>query len=248
MFFEASSDKNHSSSALEESIREFIQDQRFPCVGAKSAVQKGRMTVYIARSMESSWDDVAIQDRLMRFAWDYSREPTLFTSFAVVFEGPLQLSEENFERNLWDRVQSLTDKDAWHGQHHDPRVSADPEDPHFALSFGGQAFFVVGLHPQASRPARRFYQPTNVLNHHDHLKNQRSHNPYEKLRDAILDRDVKLAGNINPMLARHGTVSEARQYSGRVIEPDWSCPYSRKATAGTQPSAFDSTTNKREAS
>ena len=41
MFFEASSDKNHSSSALEESIREFIQDQRFPCVGAKSAVQKG---------------------------------------------------------------------------------------------------------------------------------------------------------------------------------------------------------------
>ena len=67
-------------------------------------------------------------------------------------------------------------------------------------------------------------------------------------REAILDRDVKLAGDINPMLARHGTVSEARQYSGRVIEPDWSCPYSRKATAGIQPGAFGSTTNKREAS
>lgn len=87
------------------------------------------MTVYTARSIESSWDDVAIQERLMRFAWEYTQDPTLFTSFAVVFQGPAGLAEEDFERNLWDRVQSLTDKDAWQGQRHDPRVSADPNDP-----------------------------------------------------------------------------------------------------------------------
>ena len=73
----------------------------------------------------------------MRFAWEYTQDPTLFTSFAVIFQGPARLAEEDFERNLWDRVQSLTDKDAWQGQQHDPRVSADPDDPHFALSFGG---------------------------------------------------------------------------------------------------------------
>ncbi|EWY35999.1 hypothetical protein N825_22385 [Skermanella stibiiresistens SB22] len=189
------------------------------------------MTVYVARSIESTWDDVAIQDKLMRFAWEYTLEPTVFTSFAVVFEGPLGLDEETFERRLWDRIQSLTDKDAWRGQSHDPKVSADPDDPHFALSFGGQAFFVVGLHPQASRPARRFSRPTMVFNLHAQFQMLREQNRYEKLREVILDRDVKLAGDINPMLARHGESSEARQYSGRISEAGWACPYSRKGTA-----------------
>jgi len=54
---------------------------------------------------------------------------------------------------------------------------------------------------------------------------------YEKLRASILDRDVALAGSINPMLARHGTVSEARQYSGRAVESDWRCPFHRASKA-----------------
>jgi FPC/CPF motif-containing protein YcgG len=232
---ETISEKNLNRPALEENIREFILDRSFPCVGAKSAVQNGRLTVYVARSIESSWDDVAIQERLMRFAWDYTQEPALFTSFAVIFEGPDRLSEEEFENSLWDRVQSLTDKDAWLGQDHDARVSADPDDPHFALSFGGQAFFVVGLHPRASRPARRFSHPAMVFNLHDQFQMLRGQNRYEKLRDAILDRDVRLAGDINPMLARHGEISEARQYSGRIIEPEWICPYSRTPAAAAHP-------------
>lgn len=212
----------------EERLKAFILDQAFPCVGAKSAVNMGRMTVYTARSMDSAWNDVEIQDRLMHFAWSYAKEPTLFTSFAVVFQGPLDLSEEAFEQRLWERVQSLADKDAWRGQKHDPRVSSDPDDPHFSLSFGGEAFFVVGLHPNASRPARRFDHPTMVFNLHDQFEMLRKQNRYEKLRSTILDRDVKLAGDVNPMLARHGTTSEARQYSGRVVPEGWACPFSRR--------------------
>lgn len=221
----------------EDELRDFILDQGFPCVGAKSAVQKGRMTVYTARSIESAWNDVEIQDRLMRFAWDYAREPTLFTSFAVVFEGPDDLSETEFETHLWARVQSLADKDAWRGQEHDPRVSHDPDDPHFSLSFGGEAFFVVGLHPHASRPARRFKHPTMVFNLHAQFEMLREQNRYEKLRSAILDRDIKLAGDLNPMLARHGTISEARQYSGRAVTEEWACPFSspKQAQAGALP-------------
>ncbi|WP_224007576.1 guanitoxin biosynthesis heme-dependent pre-guanitoxin N-hydroxylase GntA [Aureimonas sp. SA4125] len=215
----------------EDDLRAFILEQSFPCVGAKSAVQKGRMTVYSARSIDSAWNDVEIQDRLMRFAWDYAQEPTLFTSFAVVFEGPLDLSEEAFEEHLWARVQSLSDKDVWRGQAHDPRVSHDPDDPHFSLSFGGEAFFVVGLHPRASRPARRFRHPTMVFNLHNQFELLREQNRYEKLRSTIIDRDIKLAGDVNPMLARHGTISEARQYSGRAVSEEWACPFSSpKAT------------------
>ena len=59
---------------------------------------------------------------------------------------------------MWQRLQSLADKDVWLGQDYDPQVSADPGDPHFSLSLGGAAFFVVGLHPGASQPVRGFRQ------------------------------------------------------------------------------------------
>ena len=105
-------------------------------------------------------------------------------------------------------------------------MSDDPDDPHFSLSFGGEGFFVVGLHPQASRPARRFQRPALVFNLHDQFEQLRASGRYDKLRSTIIDRDVALAGAPNPMLARHGTISEARQYSGRAVDNDWVCPFS----------------------
>ena len=67
---------------------------------------------------------------------------------------PAETDEPTFEALLWERIQSLSDKDSWLGQRADPRVSEDPDNPHFSLSFGGEAFFCVGLHPGASRPAQ----------------------------------------------------------------------------------------------
>lgn len=215
-------------SELELALEEFVRAPSFPCVGAKSALGRGQLTTYVARSIESAWNDVDIQDQLMQFAWRYQKEPTLFTSFAVIFEGPGDLNESQFEERMWERIQSLTEKDSWRGQTVDPRVSADPDDPHFSLSFGGEAFFVVGLHPGASRPARRFAYPTMIFNLHDQFEALRAQNRYEKLRGSILERDLELAGSINPMLARHGTISEARQYSGRNVPDSWSCPYHRE--------------------
>ena len=116
----------------------------------------------------------------------------------MVFEGPGDLSEEAFERHLWARAQSLTDKDAWLGQPHDARVADDPDNPHFSLSFGGEAFFVVGLHPNASRPARRFSSPVLVFNLHDQFERLRAEGRYEKLRASILERDEALAGSRQP--------------------------------------------------
>jgi len=146
-------------------------------------------------------------------------------SLAVIFDGPTDLSETQFEKLLWTRIQSLADKDAWLGQTYDKRVSADPKDPHFSLSFGGEAFFVIGLHPNASRPARRFAHPVLVFNLHDQFERLREHGTYDKMRETILARDKKLAGDINPMLAKFGESSEERQYSGRKVDDDWQCPF-----------------------
>jgi FPC/CPF motif-containing protein YcgG len=45
------------------------------------------------------------------------------------------------------------------------------------------------------------------------------------MREAIMVRDEAIAGSRNPMLARHGEMSEARQYSGRAVDPQWRCPF-----------------------
>ena len=207
-------------------FRGFIRAADFPCVGAKSALARDKMRILVARDLASAWDDLRIIPELTQLAADYRQTPELFQTLVVIFEQPEAIAEDVFEQYLWERVQSLSDKDALlYNSPADQRVSDDPEDPHFSLSFGGEAFFVVGLHPGASRPARRFERPALVFNLHDQFEQLRAQNRYEKLRGAILDRDLALAGSINPMLARHGDTSEAAQYSGRAVGPDWQCPY-----------------------
>lgn len=218
----------HTRAAGEEELRERIVAPEFPCVGAKSALARGTLKTLVCHSLSSGWDDVRIHRNLMEWARDYREDPKGLRSLAVVFSGPDDLDERTFERLMWERIQSFADKDHWLGQPYDHRVSADPDDPHFSLSFGGEAFFVVGLHPSASRPARRFPRPTLVFNLHAQFETLREEGKYERMRERILERDVELAGSINPMLSRHGDASEARQYSGRVIEKGWQCPFRDK--------------------
>ena len=213
-------------------LRRFIAEPAFPCVGAKSAMARNQLATVVARDMTSGWDDLRIYPLLLDFVESYREAPTLFRSFAVIFESPRHLSETAFEHHLWDRAQSLSDKDAWNGKAYDKRVSADPHDTHFSLSFGGEAFFIVGLHPHASRPARRFAAPVMIFNLHDQFEQLRRQGAYDRLRSSILSRDLALAGSINPMLSRYGESSEARQYSGRAVGDDWQCPFQRTGQAG----------------
>ncbi len=209
-----------------------VERPDFPCVGAKSALGKGQMDILVARDIASAWDDMRIMPALAATVARYRADRALFRTMIVLFEGPSGLTETEFERHLWARAQSLSDKDEWLGYLPDPTVSSDPDDPHFSLSFAGEAFFVVGLHPQASRPARRFETPAMVFNLHDQFQVLREQQRYEKLRSAILTRDEQLAGSANPMLARHGELSEARQYSGRAVDASWKCPFQRGAFHG----------------
>lgn len=217
--------KHEAQDRLQAMLFAHVEDRAFPCVGAKSAIARGTLDVLACSRIDSAWDDVRIHDGLMHFAEAYRRDRTMYRSLAVVFDGPDDLSETAFEQALWKRVQSLSDKDVWRGQDYDTRVSADPDNPHFSLSFGGEAFFIVGLHPNASRPARRFDRPTLVFNLHDQFERLRAEGKYETMREKILVRDEALAGTRNPMLARHGALSEARQYSGRVVDERWACPF-----------------------
>ena len=135
--------------------------------------------------------------------------------------------EQRFEEGLWERLQSLSDKDEWLGQRADPRVAHDPDDPHFAMSFGGEAFFVVGLHPAREPPGAALRDAGDGVQ------------PPRPVRDAARRGALRQVARRDPRARRgdrgvesirclreHGSVSAARQYSGRAVEDGWRCPYS----------------------
>lgn len=211
---------NHPSVAR---FRARIARPAFPCVGAKSALAQDSLEFTVAGDLRCPSDDARILSVLQKFAGSVA--PTdLFASQIVVFPATPRLDEVAFEAALWARLQGLSDLDRRdHGW--DPEVSCDPASPQFSLSLGGRAFYVVGLHPGASRKARRFDRAALVFNLHSQFEQLRADGRYERVREAITTRDVEFDGSANPMLASHGEASEARQYSGRVVGPEWRCPF-----------------------
>lgn len=159
-------------------------------MGAKSALGRGRLETLVCQDITSPADDLIIYQALIDFTARFREDPRPFQSFTAIFADAGSLTEETFEAALWTRLQSVSNKDAWFGQRYDPRVSEDVDSPHFSLSFGGEAVFVVGLRPAASRPARRFETPVPVINPHNQFEQLRAAGQYKNLRRAIMQRDL----------------------------------------------------------
>ena len=81
---------------------------------------RGTLKVLACHSLASAWDDLRIHRALLEWAWAYREAPHGLRSLAVVFDGPYDLGEAQFEDLMWERIQSFTDKDAWLGQPYDP--------------------------------------------------------------------------------------------------------------------------------
>lgn len=215
------------SAKLEWAFKQFIHAHDYPCVGAKSALAKGNIQILTVGNLASGADDLAIYEYLNMQARQYDYSRRIFQSLAILFCDDSRRSEKDFEKALWQRLQALSDIDKNRGYEHDQKVSCNPADPNFAMSFSGAAFFVVGIHPNASRPARQFTHPAIIFNIHDQFEQMRSTGLYQQLQKTISERDMAFAGSRNPMLAPHGSISAARQYSGRAVDNDWTCPFQR---------------------
>jgi hypothetical protein len=205
-------------------FRAFILDDRFSCLGAKSSIRRGSYRI----GAYARLDDPDVTEGLARDLYAFAAEragiASEFTTFVAVFREREHATEKAFERALWSQLQRLHDLDAprhaW-----DPRVSDDPNDPRFSFSVAGTAFFVVGMHPAASRAARRFAWPALVFNAHEQFEQLREDGRFNGLQRQIRSRELRLDGALNPNLDEYGAHSEARQYSGRATEPTWTCPF-----------------------
>jgi hypothetical protein len=219
-------------SFVHDSLRALVLNPHYPCVGARSAFERldYRIGLYPRLASAPAADGLACD------LWEFVREMPVvanrLVSYVACFEGPPFASEAAFERLLWRQLQRLHDRDAVHHAW-DPAVSDDGDDPHFSFSFAGRAFFVVGLHPAASRWSRRFAWPTLVFNAHAQFEMLRQAGRFERMRERIRQRDVTLQGSINPALADFGESSEARQYSGRHAPGPWRCPFRARRRGGS---------------
>lgn len=70
--------------------------------------------------------------------------------------------------------------------------------------------------------------PTLVFNSHDQFDALRRDGKFEQTQLTIRKNDRLLQGDFNPSLSNYGDDSEAKQYSGRLVEPDWKCPFRAK--------------------
>ena len=195
-------------------FKAFVGSPAFPCVGAKSAMNRGRMAFGLYDSLADDGDAAALCEQLAEFSRQFPEPGVDPVSFVAMFREPVA-NEDEFHSRLWTHLQTMHDIDAvdhsW-----DAAVSSDAGDKQFSFSIASRAFFVVGLHPQASRMARRAPFPCLVFNFHDQFEAMRADGRYARLQAAIRARDVALQGAINPVLARFGEASEAHQYSGRA--------------------------------
>lgn len=204
-------------------FKAFVRRKSYPCLGAKSALSRHALHCLCAEDIRHVADDGRIAACVQTFAAN-AKENDVFLSLAVLFPGSPLLSELEFEQALWHRLASIHAIDRV--QHHwDNSVSNDPASRNFSMSVGGRGFFVVGLHPGASRIARRSQCPVMVFNLHSQFEQLRAQGRYENLRATIAARDFAFSGSRNPMLAAFGQRSEARQYSGRIVGDDWVCPF-----------------------
>ena len=201
----------------------FLRNREFPCIAAKAAAGRQQVECMVAQHMECPGDDEKILQFLYAFVDTYRQSQDLYHTAAILFKQPDFISEEDFEAALWMRLQAIADRDAkFHN--YDSRVNRDPSSPEFSFSIGEEAFYIIGLHPQSSRIARRFKYPTLVFNPHHQFEALRQTAKYDAMKRAVRKKDVALSGSVNPMLEDFGNASEAFQYSGRQYDPSWRCP------------------------
>lgn len=205
----------------------FLNDNLFPCVGAKAALTKRNIQCMVAAHMACPAEDPNILEFLYRFVDVYRRAAGIFHSAAILFCAPADTDEKTFERLMWIKLQALSDLDAINYDY-DKRVSSDSSEANFSFSLKAEAFYIIGLHPASSRKARRFAYPAIVFNPHAQFEKLRTTNSYEKIKAIVRKRDIACSGSVNPMLDDFGKSSEAVQYSGRMHDDQWQCPLTIK--------------------
>ncbi len=222
--------KTNELQAITE-IKDYIQSPDFPCVGAKAALSQSAVTFRVYDKLAGEEGAASLHLDLMEYVASLSPDDPRVQSFVAIFPNNDTSSEIEFEDKLFQQLNSLVDESEALSLKWNSGVSSDPENPHFSTSIAGHPFFIVGMHPNSSRAARRTPYPVLVFNSNLQFNRLREDGRYDRLKKIIRERELEINGSINPMLDDFGLSSEARQYSGRKLDEDWKCPFRHDAPA-----------------
>ncbi len=208
-------------------VRSFVLDDRFSCVGGKGAISSGGYRFGFYQGFPSATGTEGLARDLAAFVAELPHMTARYKTFVAVFNDAT-FDEGDFEGRLWEQLNALHEVDRRYFEW-DARVSSDPSDPAFAFSVAEHGFFIVGMHPAASRLSRRLPFPALVFNSRAQFDALKASGHFTRIQTIVRERELELQGSLNPNLADYGTVSEARQYSGRAVEEAWKCPFHPKS-------------------
>ncbi len=208
-------------------FRSFVLHDGFSCVGAKGAVASGGYRFGFYDGFPSREGTEGLARDLAAFVAELPHISARYKTFVAIFND-VTYDETSFEARLWEQLDALHGIDrqyfGW-----DSRVASDPSDPSFSFSVAEHGFFVVGLHPSASRMSRRLPFPALIFNSHAQFEDLKASGHFARVQQIVRERELRLQGSLNPNLDDYGSASEARQYSGRALEKGWTCPFHRKS-------------------
>jgi uncharacterized protein len=216
---------------IQESLRSFVGRTHYPCIPAQTSLAQGDYLLGIYSGLGTGKFTQELGDDLLHFRETQKKSGSLFTSFIAVFpnlpssfDKQSHQDEEVFEKALWRELSYLSSLPEA-GQNWDPNFSSDPDSKNFCFSFGGDAFFVVGMHPHSSRLSRQFTYPTLIFNLYSQFKELAERGQYQPLIKANRKRDLKFQGSVNPMVEKYADDWEPIQFSGKENSADWKCPF-----------------------
>lgn len=207
---------NPLATIVHDQLRAMLLSQTYTCLGAAAAMRRRlyRLGVYPPLSSPEAVEAHATD--LLRFTREYPQPNNPVAVFISVFDGPVRTTDAEFEADMWRHLAALdVDNPSGDDEHPSPDTVSDP-----GFIYSGRNFFVVGLHPGASRWARRFAWPTLVFNALSHGEPLRESGKYDRMTQRIRERDRRLQGTVNPSLER----PRVAQFSGRAVPTDWTCP------------------------
>lgn len=206
--------------AVYDALADFISENDFVCLGARAALRRKTIVHRHYRALDPA---VSMPDHLQdlyTFLKGFEPSDRSFTSFVATFQEPLHTNEFEFEELVWSYLQAMHDTDSENHQWSE-LYDSDPSSKDFAFSVGSHPFFIVGLHPGASRPSRRFEKPALVFN--SHIQFNAMGMKFLTLKSKIRKRERTFNGAVNPSFVKYK--DEARHYAGRFTEPEWKCPF-----------------------
>lgn len=213
-------------------INALLNQRGYPCVAAVQSLHRKDFWLRTYRDFGKVHQRASLREDLLHYLKTYKKTGSQYFTFWAVFRDEYPYSEDEFEQFLWSELSALTSESSKETDQ-DTRFSIDPESKNFCFSLGGSALFVVGLHSQSSRLARKFPWPSLVFNVYEQFDQLVAQKKYIPMVETVRRRDIEFQGDVNPMVLQHNDSWESIQFSGKKNAENWKCPFHFRKTNET---------------